>query len=129
MGNRANEIQKWIDNRLMDNQKPYKIMFEISVPKNNLQENKYENPIYKKIIELLNKYSINFGFVDTVEGSFNLNRDWLETDDVECFVEYCGIYPIHWNIEDVVEFERMENDGEIIVLAFWHEDEKYTPNH
>ena len=32
-------------------------------------------------------------------------------------------------IEDVVEFERMENDGEIIVLAFWHEDEKYTPNH
>jgi hypothetical protein len=131
MENRVVNIKRWIEDRLKEKQVPYKVMFEITVPKmTNEDENIYNNLTLQKVRDIFNKYSIRTEFVDTVSGSFNLNRDWLETkDDVECYVEYCGVYPIHWNIEDVVELERMDYDGEIIIRAFWHVDKEYIPNH
>ena len=38
-------------------------------------------------------------------------------------------YPINWSIDDVAEFERMETEGEIIVLVDWIEDGRHIPNH
>lgn len=130
MENRASEIKRWIEHRLKEKQEPYKVMFAVTIPKINVNESIYDNIILKKVQDLFNKYSIKTGFVDTISGSFNLNRDWLETkDDVECFVEYCGVYPIHWDIEDIVELERMEYDGEIFLKVWWHKGDEYIPNH
>lgn len=48
---------------------------------------------------------------------------------MDCIVEFCGVYPVDWNIDDVVDFERMETEGEIVVTVGWIEDGKYIPNH
>ena len=51
------------------------------------------------------------------------------TGDIDCIVEFCGVYPIDWDIDDVVEFERMETEGEIIAMVDWIEDGEHIPNH
>lgn len=43
--------------------------------------------------------------------------------------EYWDVYPVGWNIDDVVELERMESNGEIVVLVNWIEGDRYIPNH
>lgn len=128
MENRGNIIKGWIEHRLKEKEKPYNIMFSITIPR--YEENMHNTPVIKKIQNLFAKYSIPTQFVDTISGSFNLDKEWLETQkDIECFVEYCGVYPINWEIEDVIELERMEYDGEIIIRVNWHVENEYIPNH
>lgn len=71
--------------------------------------------------------------VDTIPGSFNLDRDWIETDSstpIECAIEYPGAYPINWDIEDVVMLEKMDQNGDIIIRVMWiTEDGKFVQNH
>lgn len=83
----------------------------------------------KKIEGILDKNHVSHGHVDTVCGAWNLNRDWIETGGIDCIVEFCGVYPVSWDMDDVAELERMETDGEIIVLVDWIEDGKHIPNH
>lgn len=125
--NRAETIYKWIEGRKVDGQKPISCIFYITVP--NLLENITEDKTIKNVVGILNKYNIEWNIVDTVPGSFNLNRDWIETSDINCYIEYCGCYPVEWDIDDVTELESLEYEGKIIIKVLWHqEDGTYVQN-
>lgn len=58
-----------------------------------------------------------------------LSEDSVETAPVECAVEFCGVYPIGWDLEDMAEFERMESDGEIVAMVYRRQNGSLVPNH
>ena len=124
MEKRAETIREWIEAR-KERDEITKCMFYITVPK---RTNLIKDQTIKKIEGILEKNNVAHGHVDTVCGAWNLNRDWIETGEIDCIVEYCGVYPVNWDMDDVVEFERMECDGEIIVLVDWIVDGKHIPN-
>ncbi|WP_462415613.1 hypothetical protein [Eubacterium ramulus] len=130
MEERKKILSMWIGNRVKDNEIA-KCMFDITVPK--LEETLYENEHIKKVCAMLDKYGIKHMKVDTIPGSFNLDRDWIETDSstpIECAIEYPGAYPINWDIEDVVMLEKMDQNGDIIIRVMWiTEDGKLVQNH
>lgn len=126
MEKRTEVIQGWIDARRERGEAATKCMFYITVPKDT---DLYKDETIKKIEGILDKNHVGHGHVDTVCGAWNLNRDWIETGEIDCIVEFCGVYPVNWDMDDVVELERMETEGEIIVLVDWIEDGKHIPNH
>lgn len=125
MMERIEAIRRWIDAR-KERGEITKCVFHITVPK-NVDLNSDET--IRKIESVLDNNHVKYIHVDTVCGSWNLNRDWIETGEMNCIVEFCGVYPVDWAIEDVAEFERMETEGEIIAMVDWIEDGKYIPNH
>lgn len=118
-------IRNWINARKEDNEVT-RCIFYITVPK---YTDILKDETMKKVEAMLERNNVTCNRIDTVSGAWNLNRDWIETGKMDCIVEFCGVYPIKWNMKDVVEFERMENDGEILVLVDWIQDGKYIPNH
>lgn len=125
MRKRTEVIREWIDAR-KERGEITKCMFYITVPKDT---DIYKDETIRKIEGMLDRNHASHGHVDTVCGAWNLNRDWIETGEIDCIVEFCGVYPIDWDLEDVAEFERMETEGEIIALVDWIEDGKHIPNH
>lgn len=129
MKNRKEEILGWIKARKENNQKPYNCVFQITIPKFEIYESIENNKYIKEVIGILEKYNIKWNSVDSIGGAFCLNRDWIETSDIPCYVEYCGVYPTEWDIEDVVRLEQLEYNGDIIIKVLWHmEDGKYIAN-
>lgn len=125
MTERAETIRRWIDARKERNETT-RCIFYITVPKNT---DLRRNETIKKIEGILDRNHIGYGYFDTICGAWNLNRDWIETGEMDCIVEFCGVYPVDWDINDVVEFERMEDEGEIIAMVYWIENGKHIPNH
>lgn len=129
--NREEAILGYIKSRKENNQTPIPCIFQITVPRcteDSLQLREDEN--IKIITNLLDKYGIHWGTVDTIGGAYNLNRDWIETADIPCYVEYCGVYPVDWDTKDSALLEQMEYDGKIIVKVLWHTSEgEYIDNH
>ncbi len=125
MTKREETIQEWINAR-KERGEITRCMFYITVPKDT---SLLKDETIKKIEGILDRNRVSHGRVDTVCGAWNLNRDWIETGEIDCIVEFCGVYPVDWEIGDVAEFERMETEGEIIALVDWIEDEKHIPNH
>lgn len=125
MEKREKIIQTWIDAR-KECGEITKCMFYITVPK---VTDIYKDETIKKVEDILDRNKVSHGAVDTVCGAWNLNRDWIETGEIDCIVEFCGVYPVDWEISDVAELERMECDGEIIVQVDWIMDGKHIPNH
>lgn len=120
-------IQNCINNRKERNELT-PCIFYISIP--DARDKLLDNRLIQKISRMLNKYHVDNGICDTVSGAFNLNRDWLETGVMNCAVEYCGVYPVDWDIEDVLEFEDLEYSGQILVNVIWKLGEgEYEPNH
>ena len=102
-------------------------MFDITVPWEIIDKDKDER--FFEIKEILDRNNVTYGFVDTVPGSWNLNDDYLETDKIECIVEYCGVYPVHWNINDVVRLEELHNAGKLVInVCIVDEAGNYIPN-
>lgn len=85
-----------------------------------------------KVGAILDKYGIKWNMVDTFAGSFNLNRDWIETSSettIPCAVEYCGVYPVNWDIKDVFTLVKLEEEGRAIIMVDWITDDgKRVPN-
>jgi hypothetical protein len=51
-----------------------------------------------------------------MSGAWNLNHDWVETTEMECVIEYCGVYPVNWkDIRDIAWFEFMVNIGYLYI--------------
>lgn len=92
-----------------------KCIFQFTTPK--LHMSLRNSDVIKEMSNILTKYGIDYNFVDTVCGSYNLNRDWMETGEIECCVEYPGVYPVGWDIKDVLYLEKMDIDGNLIVLV------------
>ena len=124
------EILSYINSRKKANEKPMPCIFDITVSNISEEEGLYSNESISILTDIFDKYGIEYQQVDTVEGSFNLNRDWIETKDIPCYIEYCGVYPINWDIKDVVTLEQLEYTGKVIIKVTWHpEEDKYIPNH
>lgn len=123
---RASIINQWIEDRKEKGERPTECIFNITVPKNI---DLHEDETIRKVKEIFDRNHVSYSHVDTMPGAWNLNRDWLETGHINCIVEYCGVYPVDWNIMDVVELERMENDGEIIIRVVWIVNGEYVENH
>lgn len=124
---RENKIQKWIKNRI-ENNEINNCVFYITSPQYTecvCKENYITN-----IIEILEKNNIKYDYCDTVSGSWNLNNEWIQTEKIECIIEYCGVYPINWDINDVVVLENLHNEGKIIIRVYLiDKDGNYIPNH
>lgn len=126
MKERESILLEWIKRRTKDNETT-KCRFAITVPKlvNNLDNNKF----IKEVCSLFDKYGIRYIKADTMPGAFNLNREWIETDDstpIECAIEYPGAYPVGWDIKDVARLEEMEQNGDIIVRVSWFTKDGYV---
>ncbi len=123
-------LSRWIQNRVKDKETT-NCIFYITTPK--LIDSLYKDESIKEVCSLFDKYDIDYMKVDTMPGSFNLNRDWIETSVqnlIECAVEYSGVYPVHWDIEDVVRLEEMERNGNVIIMVVWVTDDgKIIQNH
>lgn len=105
-----------------------KCVFCITAP-GDVQDARNEKRL-DSVRELLDRNNVNYHYCDTVMGSWNLDSEWIETEKFECVIEYSGVYPIHWNIKDVVEFEALNNDGKIVTRVYLvDEDGNYIPNH
>ena len=122
-------ISSWIETRKSNEEKPMPCIFQITVPevlKDGILE---DHGNIKVLTTIFDKYNVKWKAVDTIGGAYNLNRDWVETADIPCYIEYCGVYPIEWDIEDVVTLERMDYEGKVIIRVLWHPEEgKYIPN-
>lgn len=123
-------IADWIKQRV-ENHETYQCMFDVTIPQ--LPEMPSDNQYIKEICGMFDKYGIRYWKVDTIPGSFNLNRDWIETEKetpIECAVEYCGVYPVNWDIDDVVRIDELERTGIIIIRVLWIQDDgKLVDNH
>ena len=95
MEKRTEVIQEWIDARRERGEAATKCMFYITVPKDT---DLYKDETIKKIEGILDKNHVSHGHVDTVCGAWNLNRDWIETGEIDCIVEFCGVYPVNWDM-------------------------------
>lgn len=130
MYDRKHVIEEWIKNRA-ECKEIYKCVFYITTPA--IEETLYDNPYIKEICDILKKNGIEYGLVDSLPGAFNLDRYWIETaikTPIECIVEYCGVYPIHWNVSDVVRLEQLDTEGSIIISVSWiQENGELIDNH
>lgn len=127
---RARCIEGYRNQRKEAGEEPTNCIFNVTVPRfsNSSPLEKDEN--IKVITDLFDKYGIEWQSVDTVEGSFNLNRDWIETTtDIPCYIEYCGVYPVNWSPEDCRTLEKLDYRGDVIIQVLYHIDGKYIPNH
>lgn len=126
MKNKGEIINNWIKARKERNQTS-KMVFFITVPR--VDVNIYEDEQMRQVSEILKRNNVNHNFVDTIPGSWNLNRDWIETEEIESIVEYCGVYPVNWNMDDVVKLEELDGTGKIIILVYKvNKDGELIPN-
>jgi hypothetical protein len=104
----AERIQKWIDERMKDNDYG-QVLFSVLVL----------DPAYEKqVVELIKRNYPKYNICDTKLGCWCLNDDWYEFY-ADAITEYCGGYPIRWNIADVVFLEELYLRRKIYIDAAW----------
>lgn len=52
---------------------------------------------------------------------------------MKSIVEFCGVYPVEWDINDVVLLEELYYNRDIYIKVFWKKESedgtiKYIPN-
>ena len=104
----AERIQEWIDERMKDNDYG-KVLFSVLV-----LDPAYEN----QVVELIKRNYPKYTRCDTKLGCWCLNDDWYEFY-ADAITEYCGVYPIKWNIADVVFLEELYLRRKIYIDAAW----------
>lgn len=125
-------------NRIMNRLDNLKEMIQARIEDNELTNCQFliskttDEKYVKEIIDIFDKYEIEYGRVDTLSGAFNLNRDWVQTDSgkspIPCAVEFCGVYPANWDIEDVFKLVELEEEGKVIIMVYYIDDDKLIPN-
>lgn len=120
-----------MDYQCKKNKEIVECKFSITVPKiyDGEERDFVINPKICEIYKILKQNNVDTDVVDTMVGSWNLDRLWLETDSIECAVFYSGVYPINWNSEDVVRLEEMCSEGEIIIRVMVKKNGKWVDNH
>lgn len=121
-------FSKWINKRKESGEETTPCMFLFTTPK--IQKNLEIDENIKILTDILEKYGITWGTVDTVSGSYNLDREWIETnEDIHCYIEYSGVYPVEWDIEDIIKLEELDKNGNLIIKVSYHIGEDFIPNH
>ena len=115
----AERIQKWINERMKDNDYG-KVLFSVLVM----------DPAYEKqVVELIQRNYPKYKRCDTKLGCWCLNDDWYEFY-ADAITEYCGVYPVNWNIADVVFLEELYLRRKIYIDAAWvTKDGQFRPIH
>ena len=104
--------------------------FGITTPSTYWDEDNFINHSkIKEVIAILEQNNINYNVCDTMAGDWILDKIWLETEPMECIILYTGVYPVNWNMEDVVRLEEMINEGEIIIRVMVKENGEWVDNH
>ena len=114
----AERIQKWIDERMKDNDYG-KVFFSVLV-----LDPAYEN----QVVELIKRNYPKYKTCDTKAGCWCLNDDWYEFY-ADAITEWGGVYPVHWNIADVVFLEELYLRRKIYIDAAWVTDDGLKPIH
>lgn len=112
------DFNKYLGQLLAENDKANKetlfCVFYFSAAAN--KTNICESEAIEKIVEILEKYEINYNICSDVENAFNIGRKWVTTMPIECYVESTGVYPIDWAIEDLVTLQNLDENGETIIM-------------
>lgn len=104
----ASRIQRWINTR-MENKDYRNTLFSVLVL----------DPAYEKqVLELIKRNYPHYNRVDTMLGCWCLDDDWYEFY-ADAITEYCGVYPVNWNIADVVFLEELYLRRKIYIDAAW----------
>ena len=104
----ASRIQRWIVKR-MEAKDYIRTLFSVLVL----------DPSYEKqVIELIERNYPHYNRVDTKLGCWRLDDDWYEFY-ADAITEYCGVYPVNWNIADVVFLEELYLRRKIYIDAAW----------
>ena len=115
----ASRIQRWIAERITN--KDYtNTLFSVLVL----------DPAYEKqVIELIERNYPNYSRCDTKLGCWCLNDDWYEFY-ADAITEYGGVFPVNWNIADVVFLEELYLRRKIYIDAAWvTKDGHFRPIH
>ena len=106
-----------IESYFKNNRYSYKKRFVVS-PVNITNRPIRNNKFIKEFLNLLDKYNISYSIESnqftTYTRPFNLNRNWIVTDLIECIESKEGIYPLNWNIEDLLILDRLANKSNLI---------------
>lgn len=114
----ASRIQHWIDRR-MENKDYIKTLFSVLVL----------DPAYEQqVIELIKRNYPDYSICDTKLGCWNLNDDWYEFY-ADAITEWGGVYPINWNMADVVFLEELYLSRKIYIDAAWVTKDGLQPIH
>lgn len=115
----ASRIQRCIDRR-MKNKDYIKTLFSVLVL----------DPAYEQqVIELIKRNYPKYNICYTKLGFWCLNDDWYEFY-ADAITEYCGVYPIKWNIADAVFLEELYFCRKIYIHASWvTKDGPFRPIH
>lgn len=128
---RVKIIKSWID-ECKNEEKIVQCLFYISTPHlcdGDESDFRTESEIVE-VGKILDRNGIKWVPVDTILGDWNLNKVWIETEAMECMVEYCGVYPANWPyVDDIVRLEKMCNEGEIIIRVMVKKNGKWVDNH
>lgn len=115
---RASEIKRMIDFRLKTNDY-IKCLFSVLI---------LDNSIKKTVEELLRRYNHDDDTVDTVAGCWCLNDDWYEFQE-DATIEFGGVYPIHWNLGDIIYLEELYQKRKIYINVCYRTKDGWTPIH
>ena len=112
----------------------------ITIPKLVTEQdlNDSVTPIIHEVKEILERNKEDYMIVDSVAASFNprrgffetgiipcaveLRHDFFETDIIPCAVELTGVYPLHWDANDIARIEELEQNGDIVIFVSYYED-------
>jgi len=114
----AARIQRWINERL-DYKDYTNTLFSVLVL----------DPSYEKqVIELIERNYPHYTYCDTKLGCWCLNDDWYEFY-ADAITEWDGVYPVNWNIADVVFLEELYLRRKIYIDAAWVTENGLKPVH
>jgi len=121
------ELDKSIEdavNEVQETTKAFRIKKMIDARlKNNDYEDCYfsvlilDNSIETSFKELLSRYNYNDYTIDTVSGCWNLNDDWYQFR-CNAIIEWSAVYPIDWNLADIIYLEELYNKRKIYIQVY-----------
>lgn len=116
-----------IENYFRTKKYSYEIKFAIS-PINITNRTIESNKFIKEFLKLLDKYNISFSIENrqctTYIRPFNLYRNWIVTDLIECIEVKEGVYPLNWNIEDLLLLDKLANKSDLIFNIYHYGSRK-----
>lgn len=113
---RIESVIKSMESKLSRGEIPNKVVLKFSPPEVSWKF--LENDSIRQIRDILSEYNIDSKITYEDKGSFNLNRQWLETDGIDCFIYDYGVYPVDWNVEDLQILENLDYSGKLIIRYF-----------
>lgn len=119
--------KEYLQNLLKSAKYSYEKRFVVS-PVNISNRNIENNKFIKEFLSLLDIYKIEYSIQNkqcsTNIRHFNNNRNWIVTDSIECIEVTEGIYPVNWNINDLLLLDKLANKSNLIFMVYHYGSRK-----